>query len=259
MTTLADRIADFETQANQLLDLPQQIANTAQSRINQIGNYWDQRVQSMRLTAHVHQLAGDDNAAGTEAEPLKSVDEALRRTPPGGVCEVRLHADYHFSDVLPVDETELVLTSATSVRWALTFERLQLTWSGVTYRTLAGVRLRRRAAVRAHRLTIQIPALDASWAGMAEKSIFCGFAQLGTAELLGGSLVGITYCDINIPADPFCALIGNGTDGRPLELYLQSCVAVDQPLEGRLLSSATDTNGTATSGLPWLQTNLTHV
>ena len=51
MPTLEERIADLQDQAGQLLDLPQQIADVAQARINQIGSYWDARVQQMHTVA----------------------------------------------------------------------------------------------------------------------------------------------------------------------------------------------------------------
>ena len=259
MTTLADRIADFETQANQLLDLPQQIADTARARINQIGNYWDQRVRRMMTVAYVHQQSGDDGAEGTEAAPLRSVEEALRRTPPGGVCVVKMMADYHFADVVPVEQTFLQLISDSSVRHAITLERKTIQWNGVPHRITAGCRLKFRGGLHVSGLNVVMPVLDGNWGTFDPVPFFCGVAQIGMSIHAGGQTVMFTYCDITIPTSLFCPVIGNGTDNRPLELYVQSCVATDQPLEGHLLSSATDPAGTATSSLPWLLTNLTNV
>lgn len=258
MTTLADRIADFETQANQLLDLPQQIADTAQARINQIGSYWEARVRQMHTVAYVHQQTGDDNADGTETAPLKSVDEALRRTPPGGVCEVRLLAGYHFADQVPLAQTYLVMTSANTVRHPVTLERKLYDSAGVQRRITGGPRLKDRAAVRYTGLTLVVPPLDGSWGSYTPIEGYCGFAQLGNTAEVGGVLVSMTYCDIQIPSSPFCAVVGNELN-YPLELYVAACVATDQPLTGRLLSAAANTSGTATAGLPWVQTNLTSV
>ncbi len=259
MTTLADRIADFETQANQLLDLPQQIADTAQARINQLGSYWDQHVNNMHTYMHVHQQNGDDAAAGTAQAPLKSIDEALRRTPPGGVCDCILHSGYHFSEPLPVSQTFLAMSSAGTIRYPVTVERLTREWEGVQKRYSAGIELRYRGAVMMMGLTVTVPPLDGNWGTLDPIPYLQGFIQTGQANRLGGQLASLVYCDIAIPAAPFCAVVGNDVTRRPIELYVQSCVATDQPLEGNLLSSATDTNGTATSGLPWLQTNLVTV
>ena len=258
MTTLADRIADFEAQANQLLDLPQQIANTAQARINQIGNYWDARVQAAHTIAYMHQQIGDDDAAGTESAPLKSVEEALRRTPPGGVCEVRLLAGYHFADVVPVRQSYLVMKSASSIRHAVTLERKFYDSAGTQMRITGGVRLLDRAAVRYTGVTLVEPPLDGSWGSYDPINGYSGFAQMGNSSTVGGQMVALTYCDIQVPSTPFSALVGNESS-YPVELHVTACVATDQPLTGHLLSGATDTNGTAASSLPWLLTNLTTV
>ena len=258
MTTLADRIADFEAQANRLLDLPQQIADTAQARINQIGSYWDARVRQMHTVAYVHQQAGDDNASGSESEPIRSVEEALRRTPPGGVCEVRLLAGYHFADVVTVSQTYLMMTSANTVRHPVTLERLFYDVAGTQMRITGGVRLSDRAAVRHTGLTLVVPPLDGTWGSYTPIEGYCGHAQLGNSATVGGALVSMTYCDVQIPSAAFCSVIGNESD-YPLELFVAVCIATDQPLTGRLLSGATDTNGTAAASLPWLTTNLTTV
>jgi len=258
MPTLEERIADLQDQAGQLLDLPQQIADTAQARINQIGTYWATRVQQMRTVTYVHQQSGDDDADGTESAPIRSVEEALRRTPPGGVCEVRLLGGYHFAGVVTVSQTYLVMTSASSVRHAITLERLTYQAFGTTKRKTGGPLLTRRAAVRYTGVTLIVPVLDGTWGSYEIRHSHSGFAQLGDSVDAGGALVSITECDIRIPQTPYCAVVGN--DYRmPVELYVTGCVATDQPLTGRLLSGATDPSGTAAASLPWLVTNLTTV
>ena len=258
MTTLEDRIADLQNQAGLLLDLPQQIADTAQARINQIGSYWDARINQMHTVAYVHQQTGDDDASGAEDAPLRSVGEALRRTPPGGMCEVRLLADYHFADVERVRQTYLVMTSSSSIRHAVTLERMTYDVAGTPKRITGGPLLSDRAAIRYTGVTLVVPPLDGTWGSYDPIEGYCGFAQLGNSATVGGALVKLTYCDVQIPSAPFCAVVGNEI-GYTLEMNVMACVATDQPLTGRLLSAATDTAGTSTSGLPWLLTNLTTV
>jgi hypothetical protein len=207
----------------------------------------------------VHQQTGDDSADGTETAPLRSVEEALRRTPPGGVCVVKMMADYHFADIVNVAQTFLVLNSGSSVRHTITLERKTAQWSEGPVRFTAGCRLKYRGGLHVSGLRVVMPVLDGYWGTIDPVPFFCGIAQTGMSIYAGGQTVMITYSDIAIPASPFCPVIGNGANGRPLELYVQSCVATDQPLTGWLLSSTTDTNGTATSGLPWLLTNVATV
>ena len=259
MPTLEERIADLQDQAGRLLDLPQQIADTAQARINQIGSYWDARVQEMYTTAYVHQQTGDDDADGTESAPLRSVEEALHRTPPGGVCEVRLMTNYHFAEIVPVSQTHLFLRSDSTLRHAVTLERKSHTLSnGDIVRISGGVRLRNRGSVFFNGLRLVVPPLDGAWGSYPLAEEYSGFAQTGNTSEAGRQLVKITYCDIEVPAEPFCAVVGNGSR-YPLELFMSNCTATDQPLTGRLLSGASDTNGTDTTTLPWLLTNLTTV
>ena len=258
MTTLADRIADFETQANQLLDLPQQIADTAAERIDEIGDYWDARVAGMFTRVWVDQGSGDDAAAGTADAPLKSLGEALRRTPPGGVCEVRLAADYHIAQDETVRQTYLRLTSDGSVRHTVTVERTTATIANTAYRRTTGLWLRERAAVEFSGLTLVVPPLDGNWDNYTPRDVWSGLVFMRDTSSSGNALVKLRNCDVSVPSSPFCAVIGHGAD-YPLELHAYSLVATDQPLTGHLLSGATDTNGTDTATLPWLLTNLTTV
>lgn len=60
-------------------------------------------VPSMSKTFYINQLTGDDNAAGTAAAPLKTLQKALSNTPNGGQTIVYLQADYDLASNLAVD------------------------------------------------------------------------------------------------------------------------------------------------------------
>jgi len=258
MTTLEDRIADLQHQAGLLLDLPQQIADTATARINALGDYWQQRQSSMRSVSYVHQTIGDDAGGGTEDEPIKSIEEALRRTPVGGVCEVRLMSAYHFVDVTEIGERELIIKSSSTIRHAITLERLRGAYTDPNGRRTGGPRLGFDSSVTYMGVTLVVPPLDGGWGDYQLYPQYSGFAQPGwSAQALLGR-VRITLCDLSIPTNPYCPIVG--FEGwRILALQCNSLVLTDQPYVGNLVAGATDPAGTATASLPWLLTNLTTV
>lgn len=57
----------------------------------------------------VDQINGDDTATGGTADPLQSIDEALRRTPRGGYCQLSLVGDYSLTKRLDFDGINLRL------------------------------------------------------------------------------------------------------------------------------------------------------
>ena len=256
MTTLEDRIADLQQQAGLLLDLPQQIADTATQRINALGDYWQQRQAQMYTRCYVHQTVGDDAAGGTEDAPLKNIEEALQRTPAGGVCEVRLMGDYHFAAPVPVEQRYLRITSADTVRHAVTLERLSSGSATDPTRYTGGVRLEQNAACEYRGLTLVVPPLDGTWGSRAPIESYCGHVQLGhSGDALAGR-VRVAYCDIDIPTNPFCALVGAAGHLLLLETYN---LVVSGNLLGVLVPDATDPAGTPVTSLPWLVSNLSTV
>ena len=252
MTTFADRIADFEAQANQLLDLPQQIADTAQARINDIGAYYQQRLQMMEVTAYVHQLVGDDTADGSENAPLKSIEEALRRTPPGGICICKLQGDYHFATSLFVENKYLIIRSDSTLRHALTFERSTRVYNNNTHRRMNGIVLGVLGGAELFGLQLVMPPLDGTWGNHELDCCLHGFIQIPFSNYVARNVVKFYYCDVIIPASPYGPIVGGG--GSPHQLFAYALTAPDQPLNGHWYADVAA--GTDTTTLPWLTTNL---
>ena len=257
MTTLADRIADFETQANQLLDLPQQIADTAQARIDQIGTYYQQRLQTMKVTAYVHQQIGDDTTDGSENAPLKSIDEALRRTPPGGLCEIRLAANYHIDTIIDVERRNVLLDAATGANPEITLSGRSQVINNTEYRGSHGFNLLYSAGIVFSNLTVSIPPLAAPYDALPLHDQLGGIVQTTYSKYFWAQYVQFRYCTINLPASPLVPLLSNwkGT----MQLAMHGIILPDSPLQGRLFAGVTDSNGTDPNTIPWLTTNLTSV
>jgi len=255
MPTLEERIADLQDQAGQLLDLPQQIADTAQQRINQIGSYWDARVQQMRTVAYVDTQAGDDSADGSVGHPLRSIDELLRRTPPGGVATAYLTSGLHIpAGGIDVDNRYLVVRSAGSVRQSISLERHTFEQANTTYRATGGFRLGARGRVAVIGCALQLPDLTGGWDAWPVHVAHAGLVQPSSSYAASGQSVHISYCDLVVPDAPYCALIG--MFNAPIELYAAG-LTITGTLEGNMFSQVSQP--TATSGLSWLVTNLTTV
>ena len=255
MTTLADHIAELQTQANKLLDLPQQIADAAQARVEYIGNYYANLTSKTFVAAYVDQANGADDAEGTEAAPLQSISAVLERTPPGACAEVRLMGPYRFSQIEYVQHRYLRLRSASSVRHALTLERVL---DADDKRVTGGIGLV-QGGVDIQGLSFAAPLLDGFWPNYAAKAARCGLVQVPNTTSVGRLHVSLRYMDITTSTSDFCPLIGLPGGGAPLALYVYSVTAAGAGLTGHLLSEAADPAGTTTTTLPWLVSNLTTV
>ncbi|MNJ20024.1 hypothetical protein D3C77_143520 [compost metagenome] len=62
---------------------------------------------------YVHQLNGLDTNDGSPLSPLKTIDKAIAITPVGGICSVRLLADYDITGIISFDGTALEVRSDT--------------------------------------------------------------------------------------------------------------------------------------------------
>lgn len=62
---------------------------------------------------YVHQINGLDTNDGSPLSPLKTIDKAIAITPVGGICSVRLLADYDLPGIISFDGTALEVRSDT--------------------------------------------------------------------------------------------------------------------------------------------------
>lgn len=251
MTTLEQRITNFEEQAQQLLDLPQDIAGAAMEQIGRVGSAYQGHLNSLSVTARVNQLTGSDDAQGVEGDPYKTIERALEDTPRGGICFCSVEGDYHMDKRLEIDGFRLILDQVDSERRNLTFDRDQL-GTNTVFRRLTGFNLSNGGFIHVSGWTIVMPPLDGNWGAYPEftqSSVF--FTSANIASGLTG--ISVSFCDLEFPSQPFGALM-NGT--APMAVYFASVTASDQPINGNLIRNVTDSAGTDTNTLPYLLTNL---
>lgn len=68
-------------------------------------------VPANKKILYVHPLSGLDTNDGGPLTPLKTIDKAIAITPVGGICSVRLLADYDLAGVVSFEGTALELRS----------------------------------------------------------------------------------------------------------------------------------------------------
>jgi hypothetical protein len=217
------------------------------------------RQASMAPTFHVT-TGGNDAHAGTAAAPLRSVREALSRTPVGGTCLVMLPGDYvlgapHAGEFsTPISNKRLILSGPSS--FGTPRPRLSFAPVAGSLRARHHLGLHGAAMVWIRGLTLEIPACPAATpAATYGGAIF----ETGTDAhgITDRATIQISYCDIDWPVDQTGALILHSH--TPLTLIWVSNVMIGAVTDhrGRLISGRT--TATASATLPWLTTNLAEV
>jgi hypothetical protein len=237
-----------------LLAQPQQVYDQATAAVARLEAAALARLSGVSSFV-VDQAAGLDDPArsGSAAQPLKTIEAALARTPVGSTCFVLLAGPYLVSTIVAVTDKTLCLASSSSVRHALTFTRATFV-SGGTYRNLSGFRLAHKAQIGIANLTIVMPPADGVFPGAIEYQESAVIRVSGSPQDAFTAVV-LLLCDLSLPATPFGRLVSHS--GSPLALTVNSCTLTDQPLIGRLMNAQTNTTtGVATSTYRWLLTNL---
>lgn len=246
------QIAAFTQQAGLLLDLPQQIKAAADLKIETFRAAFMQRIDLLTVTAYVNQATGDDANAGTVAAPLRSIEAALAKTPYAGRCFAILQGPYTFQSDLLVTNKWLSVASDSSVRHEVDFVRRLYTAVVPNTREVAGVRLLGDAHVLFYGLKLNVPALDGNWPTFTptpKASLVSGHSSATPGRMMAS----FAYCDINIPAAPYCPLIGSV---YPMSLFMTANVALVTALNGNVASGVTAAGGTSVATLPWLVSNM---
>jgi len=86
-------------------------------------------VPAMERNWYVNQVTGSDDNVGTAAAPFASIDKALSSTPVGGICNVRLQADYiHTKNTVVSVRNPNILSDVTGTKrkFSLTYQLDQL-------------------------------------------------------------------------------------------------------------------------------------
>lgn len=253
--SLEQSIADLQTQAGLLLDLPQTIANTAQNQITAVGGAYQNHIDTLSTTFFVDADTGDDNGAGTDASPFKTLQRAIDLTPAGGSCVIWLKSDYYVDEVVRIINRFVAIKGifeASTDYPKLTFERFSHDFGATTHRAIKNFRMGRGGSLVLFRLEIVIPPLEDPWVSFPSS----GFNQV-VMSTNGDDVVHVQttlfLCKVNRPASPFCAFFY----GPELNsFYIIAVTENDQPMLGHWLSTVTSPAGTDPGTLPGAHTNL---
>lgn len=86
---------------------------------NSIDYRVEQLTSSLSVTLTIDEVNGSDAAAGTDAAPLKTLKEALARTPSGGVATIFLKSSITLSEALTTRARSIALLPAAGVTASL--------------------------------------------------------------------------------------------------------------------------------------------
>lgn len=256
--SLEASVSALLVQTNNLLAIPQAIADAAAAAVTRVSNAYTALVAG-QVSVVVDPVNGQDDPArsGLAAQPLKTVQAALARTPVGGVCIVALTGPITIDTIILVKARILQIVSTTATRHAVNFVRSTLDASGQTYRNLTGFRLSHTAQLNFIGVTINMPAADGAFLPALEYQESAPFRVSGAGEDTLTS-VQLTLCDLNLPAVPFARLTSHFS--QPLALVVNGCTLTGSPLVGRISRANTNTaTPVATSTLRWMLTNLTEI
>lgn len=108
---------------------------------------------------YVHQGSGADNAIGTQAAPLRSIKEAIRRTPAAGTAIVYLLSDYRFTESTPTNGVVVdIRGDRAAVQPKLTFAWVPSTIEPGKIRGMSGLDPLYDGRFRLTQCTIELPA-----------------------------------------------------------------------------------------------------
>jgi hypothetical protein len=256
--SLEQSVANLVTRGDALMNLVAGLEAAAQARIANIGAYYVALIGGL-VDVVVDAVNGVDGPGrtGSPAQPLRTIAAALARTPVGGSCVVRLAGPYHVDAVLEVIDKTLLITSTSTTRHAITFDRYTVTANNIGYRNLVGIRGEMKFGVIFLDVTVVMPPADGAYAGQVEYQE-SGLVRSTLSGREGFGHIQFSYCDLVLPANPFGRLVSNL--GQPLALTVFACTFVDQPLAGRVLRAQPNTATAVNSSFfPWLLTNLSEV
>ena len=250
--SLEDTIALAANEVGQARDEILGLTDVAQTQITRVSNTYNRILSNFSARFWINDVSGDDNAEGDADAPLKTVHEALSRTPRGGRLRVYLATDLVIRDHIYLNSRELNFYSDTaSVRRQITFERQADTNFTPYRRSLANFVFTGASGVHFQNIRFVVPILDGDWASYTDvggSNIFVGYGDVSYP-------VGVSFqaCEIEFPATPFAAMFNS----TPALLRIGESTFTGTSRHGWVHRSFTDTAGTpANDAAHLIMTNL---
>lgn len=245
---LEDSVTALTSQAGLLLDLPQQIADTADAKMTAMHGTYADLISKLTSTWYVDQANGSDENAGTQASPFATIAKALNVAPSAGRTTVRLLGPYEVRQLTNVDRP-LRIESEGSHLYPLTFLADGTFSSDNSVRYTHGFRIGSQPLVF-NQVDFQLPAVGTQGA----RSIGSAAHVIRVNPSVEAGLVSVAIINSQIyrPASPLGRLISH--TGRPLILATSGNTLGGAAMEGYWSDRQTNTAGVAPSSLPWLLT-----
>ena len=247
---LEDQVAQLVSLGGQNLALPQQIKNEADAQIARVGAAFAANAANATAFPYVDQTQGSDTAEGSEAAPLRTIKEALKRTAVHGSCFVRLLSDYHIDgEHIEVIDRRLDISSATSVRRTISHQPFIGATGGTSHKDVYGFLLTRSGHIAMSGVVHVLPGDPAGSAGLS----------YGLEAALVRPRAGVVDISVSIRAATIQRAANATypmlrTDGRRTHLDAIGVAFNDQPMGGYWLQNVAA--GTDPATLDYLTTNL---
>lgn len=257
--SLEQSIADLQTQAGLLLDLPQEITGVAINQITAVGQSYQTLISALTATYTVDAINGDDVNPGTDALPFKTLKPAVENTPRGARLSIKLVSNITVVEDIQFENRDVIFLPADGLTKEISFSGRQGNdiGGGTIGRSLNGFRYASGAVFSFYNIKI-VPAApvgaELSWTPLWTAGVIR--PESGTGAKVS---VFIYAGEVAFPADMFGQLVV----GAAVDLIV-SGTAISGAAAGKWLGSEaagliTDTNGTLPSSIHWLQTNLTSI
>lgn len=232
----------LESQITALVSAANKLTAEVANKMKGIDNKVDQATQAVpdavRSLASqrfvVDQERGDDNNNGSQSSPLKSFDEAIKRTPVSNVCLITLVGNYHSDASIPYG-CDLYITGLEvgssnprdipKITFGTWVTRVQST--GKDYLRVGGFVPETNNIIAFRDVKIVMP--DDSIDPTALKNSFSSVIRHRLAEATASISIVLIDCTVERPLNPSHTLIGAG---YVITLAVRAIQVNGEPMEG---------------------------
>lgn len=231
------------------------LAEAAQIQITRVGNAYISAINTADVNFWVDQQVGDDGQEGTADAPLKTLQQAVDLAVFSGRVQINLIGNYELTENVNTKGRHIHIRSASDENPSrLTFRRSVENSGGINARQIARFIMSDNGEISFSRITYVVPEIG-GFSGTnltARAHTIAAFSSVRDAFIR----VFFSLSTIEIPSNRFGSMIG-WQDG--LWVGVNGCTFPDQPIQGALLHTNTDTSGTDPLSISRLMTDLSSV